>query len=166
MSFLVSSYAVLGVLLLLSSAIYRLLPMALEPLSGTLEPVHLFAYASSVLFFAYSEGYRGFQKQFSPRVVARALIVARQKRMLSWLLAPPVAMGLLHATKKRLIISWSITLGVIVLILLMRMLAQPWRGIIDAGVVVGLSWGAVAILVFWIRSLAGSPPSIEPEFPG
>jgi hypothetical protein len=137
----------------------------LEPFSGSLEAMHLFAYGLSIIFFAYSEGYKGFQKQFSPRVVARARLIARQNRVYWSLLAPLVAMGLLHATKKRLIVSWSISLGVITLILLMRMLAQPWRGIIDAGVVVGLTWGTVAILVFWIRSLAGSPPSIEPEFP-
>ncbi len=48
---------------------------------------------------------------------------------------------------------------------LVRALAQPWRGIVDAGVVVGLTWGCVAILVFWARSLLGRPPEIAPDFP-
>ena len=72
MRFLVSAYAVLGVVLFLLAAVVRLLPMALEPLSGPLDTVHVAAYAGSVVFMAYSEGYRGFQRQFSPRVVARA----------------------------------------------------------------------------------------------
>lgn len=166
MRFLVSAYAVLGVVLFLLAAVVRLLPMALEPLSGPLDTVHVAAYAGSVVFMAYSEGYRGFQRQFSPRVVARARGLAEGQVPLVWtLLAPVVAMGLLHATRKRLIISWGITLGVVVLVTLVRALAQPWRGIVDAGVVVGLTWGCVAILVFWARSLLGRPPEIAPDFP-
>lgn len=162
---LISAYGVLGVVLFLGAAIARLLPMALEPLSGPLEGLHLAAYLGSVVFMAYSEGYKGFQKQFSPRVVARASALASGTKPGWALLAPLVAMGLLHATRKRLIISWSVTLGVVLLVALVRQLEQPWRGAVDAGVVVGLTWGCLAILVFWGRSLRGQPPTISPDFP-
>lgn len=166
MRLLIFAWAVLGVVSFLSAAVLRLLPMALEPLSGPLEPIHVIAYLLSVGFMAYSEGYRGFQKQFSPRVVARARGLAERRHPLWSLLAPVVAMGLLHATRKRLIVSWAITLGVVGLVVLVRKLDQPWRGVVDAGVVIGLSWGIVAILVFWGQSLLGAPPAIAADFPG
>ena len=34
-------------------------------------------------------------------------------------------------------------------------LSQPWRGIIDIGVVVGLLWGVVALLIFTVQAFAG-----------
>ena len=38
------------------------------------------------------------------------------------------------------------------LVALVRRLDQPWRGIIDAGVVVGLAWGLAALWIFTARA--------------
>jgi len=35
-----------------------------------------------------------------------------------------------------------------------RRLAQPWRGIIDAGVVVGLAWGVGSVVYYALRGRA------------
>lgn len=161
----ISAYAILGVVFILSSAIVRLFPIALEPLLGPLEPIHVAAYASSVLFLGYTEGYKAFQKQYSPRVVARALRLGEGGKPLLSALAPFVAMGLLHATKKRLIVSWSVTAGVVALVLIVRTLDQPWRGAVDAGVVVGLGWGTIAILAYWAKSFRGAAPDVATDFP-
>lgn len=40
-------------------------------------------------------------------------------------------------------------------IVIAHFLNQPWRGILDIGVVVGLLWGVIALLVFTVRAFAG-----------
>lgn len=149
-----------GLVLMLGWAVVRLFPLALEPFELGMTPLQTVAYFACVLFMAYTEGYRGFQKQFSPRAVVRAIELGRNPK-LSWvLLAPLFCAGHMAATKKRLIISWTITAGVIVLILAVRELDPLWRGIVDGGVVVGLSWGTVAILVQTALALSGRPPAV------
>lgn len=159
------AWAVLGVVAMLVDAVWRLLPRALEPiLDGSLEPAGMAAYAASIVGLAYTEGYRGFQLRFSPRVIVRALALAQRG---GWLIAvaPLMAMGLIHATRRRLLASWLLLLGIVGLIVLVSKLAQPWRGAIDAGVVVGLSWGTVATLIPMVRALRGKIPDIDPDLP-
>jgi hypothetical protein len=159
-------WAVLGVIALLVESVVRLLPRALEPiLDGSLSPAGVLAYVISILGLAYTEGYRGFQLRFSPRVIVRALAVAERGSWLLILLAPLMAMGLIHATRRRLIGSWMLVLCIVGLVMLVRLLEQPWRGAIDAGVVVGLSWGTVATLVSMLRALRGHIPTIDPDLP-
>jgi hypothetical protein len=165
------AWAVVGLLAVLVDAIVRLLPRALEPIlsgsDGSLGPIGALAYVASIVSLAYSEGYRGFQLRFSPRVVVRALALARARKGKTWLvaLAPVMVMGLVHATRRRLIGSWCLVLGIVGLVLLVRLLPQPWRGAIDAGVVVGLSWGTLATLVLTVRALRGDVPNIDPDLP-
>jgi hypothetical protein len=145
-----------GVALLFAQAAWRLGALALEPLrSGHLEATHLLAYAASLAFMGYTEGYRTFQRQMAPRVVKRALYLAERPRWLHVLAAPAFCMGLFHATRRRLLTSWSVVALIIVLVSLVRMVPQPWRGIIDAGVVLGLAWGIVAMVAFAVRALNG-----------
>lgn len=159
------AWAVLGVLAILIQAIVRLLPRALEPiLDGSLSGLGIAAYVAAILGLGYSEGYRGFQRQFSPRVVVRALALARRG---GWMvaLAPLMVMGLIHGTRRRLISSWVLVVGIVGLIFVVRLLAQPWRGAVDAGVVVGLSWGVVATAVQTVQGLRGRVPDVDPELP-
>lgn len=162
----VALWGVLGFLAILGQAIYRLTHLALEPiLSGQLHSWQWGLYGLSIAFNGYYEGYRAFQLKASPRVVVRALHLARHPRPLHVILAPFFCTGLFHATRKRLITSWSLYAGLVVLILAVRQLPQPWRGIVDAGVVVGLTWGAVSIIVFYVRAVAGHPPQVSAELP-
>ena len=66
------------------------------------------------------------------------------------LLAPLFCMGFIHATRTRKVIAFSLTLMIICFIILVRLLPQPWRGIVDAGVVVGLAIGILSLLYFMI----------------
>ena len=116
------------------------------------------------------EGYKGFQTKFSPLVVKRSFSLVPGKNGTSWyhfLLAPFYSMGLIHATKKRQIVSWSVTIGVAAIVGAVKRLPYPWRNIIDAGVVAGLSWGSISIAILYIKSwIVGSPPSgTDPELP-
>jgi hypothetical protein len=161
-------WGVVGFCLILLQAIYRLAILALEPIRGGLmtEPWQWALYAASIAFMAYTEGYRGFQLRAAPRIVVRALHLARHPRPLHVALAPVFCTGLFHATRRRLIASWLLYGMLILLILSVRQLAQPWRGMVDAGVVVGLTWGVVSIIIIYVRALAGHPPQVSPELPG
>ncbi len=154
-----------GVLLLFLRAIWRMSGVAAQLDPATLGIWHLAFGAIWTAFMAYSEGYRAFQLRFSPRVVKRALWLARAGRPGLALLAPIFCMGLVHASRKRLIVSWCV-LGLIVLLIIgVRMLAQPWRGLVDAGVVVGLAWGVIAIIAFGVRALRGRDIPGELDLP-
>jgi hypothetical protein len=161
-----AAWGVGGLVVLLTRSIWKLTPMALEPLDMDLAWWHWLAYVGSVVFMAYSEGYKGFQKGFSPRVVARGVHLMRNPSVLRVLFAPAFCMGLFHATRKRQIVAWSVLIGVAGLVVLIRNVDQPWRGIIDAGVVVGLSWGTLAILAFAWRALKGGTLTVDPDVPG
>jgi len=156
-----------GVILLLSFAIYRLAPLALELENSPMSAFHWFALCFSVMYMAYAEGYRGFHRAFAPRVVVRARYLAANPRPLHVLLAPLFCMGYIYATRKRQILSFSLTAMIICFVLIARSLPQPWRGIVDAGVVVGLCLGIASIAYFLI--LSSNDPSrlsISAEVPG
>lgn len=163
---LIGLWGVLGVVVLLMQAIVKLAPRALEPFEADmLGGGHVVLLIAWVVIAAYTEGYRAFQKQFTPRVVARAQHLSAHPRLLHVLLAPAFCMGLFHATRKRLIVSWSVSLGVVALIVVVKRLPQPWRGIIDAGVVIALAWGVVMLALFTLRGLAGHRMPVSPDVP-
>jgi uncharacterized membrane protein len=154
-----------GVLGLLLSACYRLWPKAVDAFSHSLAWYHWASLAVIVLGMAYAEGYKGFQLAFSPRTAARARYLRQNPRIINVILAPFFCMGYFHATKRRKVTSISLTLGIIVLIILVSFVPQPWRGIIDAGVVVGLVWGIVSLLVFSVQALLRGDYPFSPEVP-
>jgi len=120
---------------------------------------------TSVLFNGYFEGYRAFQLQVAPRVVARACHLATHPKTLHVILAPFYCMALFHASRRRLVVAWLVYLGILGVVIVVRQLSQPWRGIVDAGVVVGLSWGIIAIVAAFVGVLRGAPLTSSPELP-
>ena len=70
-------------------------------------------------------------------------------------------MGLVHATWKRLITSWPVTLGVAAVAVLIKRSPRVWRCIMDAGVIVGLTYGILSILYSFVKSIVtGQGPGI------
>jgi len=165
MGILGAVWGLTGVMLLLGSAVYRLTPLAIDAFSYTFTWYHWLSLSVVIFFMAYAEGYRGFQKGFSPRVAARALYLKQNPRLLHGLLGPLFCMGFFHASKRRKITSFSVTSGIIVLIILVRFLAQPWRGIIDAGVVLGLAWGLVSLIIFSLQAFTSKEFPYSPDVP-
>jgi hypothetical protein len=156
-------WGLLGVTALLGGAVIRLAPWALEALHMDLAWHQWTLMLVFVAFMGYSEGYMGFQRGFSPMVAARARYLREHPTLGRVVAAPLFCMGFFHARRRRLVISYSLTLGIIGLILLMRFLPQPWRGIVDAGVIVGLTWGFVSLLVFAVQGLRSRDYDILPE---
>jgi len=145
-------------------AIYRLSSETIDAwLNYPFAWYHWLSLVAVVVFMAHSEGYMGFQKSFSPRVISRARFLYENPQLQIVLLAPLFLAGYIkiNSVSQRNILL--LTAGIMVLIFLIRFLPQPWRGIIDAGVVVGLSWGLVTIMLFGIRILMSRPITHSPE---
>jgi len=160
-----AAWGVGGVGLLLGGAVYRLAPMAVVALSDPLGALQWAFLVVWVVFMAVTEGYFGFQRSFSPRVAARARYLAEHPDVLRSFLAPLFCMGYFHATRRLQVKSVLLTVGIVVLVLTVRLVPQPWRGIVDLGVVLGLAWGLVAIGVFTVRAFATDGFDHPPETP-
>ena len=118
-----------------------------------------------VVGMAYAEGYRGFQKSFSPRSAARTYYLYRNPQPLAVILAPLFVMGFFRASRGPLLFAWVGTALIVMVIVALQMSQQPWRGIVDAGVVVGLSWGLISFLVELVRVFNSGEYRLSPEVP-
>ena len=144
-------------------AIVRLAPVALEAYETRLDMLHWIVAALVVVLMAYAEGYRGFQLRFSPRTAARVRYLRDRPGVLRSLLAPLFAMGFFQANRRTKTVAYAGTFGIVGLVLLVRVLGQPWRGIIDLGVVVGLTWGTVSLMLSIVTALTRNTYPVSPE---
>lgn len=160
---LAAFWAVFAVSLLLLNAIVRLAGYTWEALQISLSVWQYFLLVLNVIGMAYFEGYRGFQQAFSPRFAARAKYIAEHGRPLEMLLAPVFCFGFFGSTRKRKIVAFVITAMIVSLVLLVGKLPQPWRGIVDAGVVVGLLWGLVSLWFYVLKAFFGESFSHSAE---
>jgi hypothetical protein len=158
-------WGIAGLSLLFSNALYRLYPYAQELLELKFEWFHWVALAGSLAFMGYAEGYKGFHLKFSPRAAARALYLTRNPTVMRVLFAPLFCIGFFHATRKRKMVAYALTTMIILLIIGVRRLDQPWRGIVDAGVLLGLGWGLISVWIFSIKAFFGTAYDVSPETP-
>lgn len=160
------SWGLGGVVLLLGYAIVRLIPIVTESLAEPLTRPQWAVFLGNTLLMAYYEGYRGFQKGFSPRVAARAKHLHDHPRFWPALLAPLFCLGYFQTTRKRQIVTYSLTVMIVGFVLIVHQLPQPWRGLVDAGVVVGLSWGVLSLLFYGAQAFTSTfdhSPELPPE---
>jgi hypothetical protein len=165
LSLLAVLWGTLGVISLLGFSVVRLSHIAVTFFDYPVTLWHWVALVLWVAFMAYSEGYKGFQLAFAPRVAARLHWLSHNPKPVLMLLAPLFAMGFIYASRKRMLISYIIVAMVLVFIAIAEVLPAPWRAIVDAGVVVGLFWGATATLLFAINVLILSGDRVDPELP-
>jgi hypothetical protein len=158
-------WGILGLSLILGRGLTCLYPYAQELCGTPFAWFHWVGLAASLAFMGYAEGYKGFQLKFSPRVAARAFYIKQNPTFARVLFAPLFCMGFFHATRKRKIVSYCLTLMIVGLIIWVRNLPQPWRGIVDAGVLLGLGWGLVSIWVFAFQAFFGKGFNVSPETP-
>lgn len=151
-------WGVLGVVAIIASAIYRISPRITELGQFSLHAGHWLALLLWTVYMIHAEGYRGFHCNFAPRVVLRAqALQGDSARPLAFLLAPLYCMGFIYATPRRTLISVLVTSAIIALVIGVSLLPQPWRGIIDTGVVAGLGVGIISIGYYLQAALKGHP---------
>lgn len=157
-----------GILALLLFAIFRLGGVALELSAYSLAPWQWGAMIGWTGYMVWAEGYKGFHLAFAPRVVVRANYLANNPRLSHILLAPLFCMGYIHATPKRRLMSIGLTSMIICFVLLVRMLPQPWRGLVDAGVVAGLIFGVGSIFYYLLqlKQLGAGQLPVPADVPG
>lgn len=154
-----------GPLLIFCIAIHRLSIPALEAVGSELSWGQWLLGAGYLLLMLWIKGYVVFQRAFAPRLAARARVLLERANPLQALLAPLFCMAYFHTTARRQRATVGITLMVIVLTLIVRGLDQPWRGIVDLGVVGGLAYGVLAILYFGAQALGSESFPHSPELP-
>ena len=155
----------LGVVGLIGFAVYRLTPRALESLESDLGVIHWTFLILWSVFMVVAEGYRGFQKKFSPRTAARVKYLHDHPRLLHVLLAPAFCMGYFHAKRKTQITAICLTLGIVLLVVLVGLLPPRWRGLVDFGVVLGLVYGIITFAIFTFAAFSGRKTDLQPEVP-
>jgi hypothetical protein len=154
-----------GVAAVILYASVSLSAQAISAINSGLSPFAWAAMIANVVFMAWAEGYRGFQQRFSPRVAARALHLAREPVWWCVALAPLFCAGYFGATKRLQRTIWIGTGLIVLAVIAFSWMPQPWRGVLDAGVVVGLGWGVVSLLhAGWIvvRDRRGTVPDEVP----
>lgn len=155
-------WGALGFLGLLSWASVRLALLVADSLALPWAWFHWTLFGLNLVAMAWFEGYRGFQQNYAPRFAARCEHLYHHATPLQVVIAPLVCMGFVNAPKRRVITTWALTSGIVLVVLLYRQLPQPWRGILDAGVVLGLAWGILATA--WHLSLAlRTGPQTDPQ---
>jgi hypothetical protein len=163
---LIALWGIGGVLLLLLQAVLRLSQYAVQPwLDDSMSPYQIALYLGWVVVAAYSEGYKAFHLRFCPRVVARALHLARHPHPLHVALAPAFCMALFHARSRTMRVAWITLTLILCAIALLRITPQPWRGIVDGGVVVGIGLGALSLIVQAVQGLTAQRTPASPELP-
>jgi len=158
-----AAWGAVGITAVLVLAIVRIGPRALAAYETHLDTTQWIVAVVFAVFMAYSEGYRGFQLRFSPRTAARVRYLRDRPDLLRSLLAPFFAMGFFHANRRTRAVAYGFSLGIVVLVLLVRMLEQPWRGIVAMGVVLGLTWGIVSLAASIVTALTRDEYPVSPE---
>ncbi|MGH1538056.1 MAG: hypothetical protein ACRBDX_08435 [Gammaproteobacteria bacterium] len=141
-------WAIIGLLALLVFACWRLSAYTIGSFQYSLNWMHWLVFVAWAIFMAHGEGYKGFQLKFSPRFAARCKYLYANGTWLQTLLAPLFCMAYFHAPKKRVIATFALTIMIIIFIFAFRLIPQPWKGLLDFGVVLGLAWGIVSTLYF------------------
>lgn len=152
-----------GTIFFLLYACYRLWGYSWELTSEDLTVFEIYVLVLWVAYMVYTEGVKAFGQAFSPRVAARTQYLVKQGSALQLILAPFFVFGYFHTTKKRLIVTYSLTIGIIIFIIAIRFASHPWRGIIDAGALIGIAYGTGTVVYFAIKAwLAGTKYITDP----
>lgn len=158
-------WGLMGVTLFLLSAVIRVMPSWTE-VSTTDGPL---AYALLVFLLpvlGYFEGYRGFYKGFSPRVVSRSKALMGQTKPVYRVLAPLFCMGFIGSSRRRKLAVVVVTLSIVGLVIGVKGLPQPWRWVIDLSVALALLGGMLSIIWLAYRDWNKEGYLCNPEMPG
>lgn len=139
-------WGILGFIAILGFAVYRLFGHFQLSWSMEYSWYHCLVLIVNTLFMAYSEGYKGFQKSYSIKFADRLRELEQNPSFVNKWLAPLYCMNYFSTSKRNLIAAYVLTVAIILVIIVFSYIPQPWRGILDFGVVVGLSWGILATL--------------------
>lgn len=140
------AWAVMGVSALFATATYRLGTRGVAVIRDGLGGWEWMALAALTLVFVYGEGFLALDKKWVPGLMRRARELREERSLVLRVLAPLYGLSLIGAPPAKLLPSWLGSLAIIGAVLAIRILPDPWRGIVDFAVASALAWGLVAIL--------------------
>jgi len=151
-------------LAIIAVAIRRLLAAGLAGLAGA-GTIGWALAAACVAAFLWFQGYRGFQRAFSPLVAGRAAHLASHPRPWHALAAPLHVCGFVHATPGRRTRAALLFGSMPFLVWGVARLPEPWHAAVDLGVACGLLWGAACLVLHTGQALAGRAPAVPLDLP-
>lgn len=156
-------WAVTGVAALFLTAAGRLGGRGLETMRAGMTAWQWLALVLLTAAFVYGEGYRALHRRYAPFVVERAGRLGPASSRLRCVLAPLWAMALVGERSRLVVRAWAGAWAIVVAVVLVRSLPEPWRGIVDFAVAGALFWGFVALLLeAWGSLSSGSSDRVSP----
>jgi hypothetical protein len=140
-----------GVMLIFSMAVYRLWPYVAQTEWTRLSLPQQGVLLLLLLFFVFGKGVGVLHRKYVPRVAERAALLADEGGGLRHWLAPLFCMGFFGAPPRRVVAAFGTVLGIVLLIVGVRHLDSPWRGMVDLSVISGLAVGIVSLGVRLFR---------------
>ena len=141
-----------GVAALFVEAILQLGRRGVEAIRSGLEPLEWAGLVLLVVAFVYGEGMRALARRWVPATIARAFELNAASPLVHKLLAPLYAMTLVGAPARALVRAWIGVALIVLAVLIVRALPDPWRGIVDFAVAGALAVGLAAIAVHSVRA--------------
>ncbi len=149
-----AAWTLLGVSGLFASAVFRLGGRGVDTILNGLAPVQWAVLAALTFFMVYTEGVLTFQRRWVPKLIDRARAI-RDEPILLQLLAPLYGLSLVGGPAKRVLRGWLGTTAIVVAVVAVRALPDPWRGVVDFAVAAALGWGLVCIARQAPRAIRG-----------
>lgn len=146
------AWALAGIFTILLLPIYRLSLITLDAFNSPVLWWHWIPTLFWLFFMIYAEGWRGFHRAWAPRTAIRAHYLIHHPTVLRVLLAPLFCMCFFDASRKRKIVAWILTSFIVLLVVVVGYLPQPWRGLVDLGVVAGLCVGTASLIYHTFKS--------------
>ncbi len=152
------TWALAGIFTILLLPIYRLSLITLEAFNSPVLWWYWIPTLAWLVFMIYAEGWKGFHRAWAPRTAARAHYLLSHPTVLRVLLAPLFCMCFFDASRKRKLVAWILTSFIVLLVVIVGYLPQPWRGLVDLGVVAGLCVGTASLVYHCFRSFNSEAP--------
>ena len=135
-----------GVAAIFVEAIVQLARRGVATLNDGLGPLEWLAFVLLLVAFVYGEGWRALARRWVPAVLARTRQLGVGSPLPYRLLAPLYAMSLIGASARILARAWLGVALIVLAVIVVRALPEPWRGIVDAAVAAALLVGLWAIV--------------------
>lgn len=115
------------------------------------------ALALIVVLFAWGEGWMALHRKWAPRVAGRMRAIDERTPPHLLVFAPLHAVGLVGAPRRTLVRTWAGAGAIVVAIVAVRQMAQPWQGMIKLGVSLALAIGVVSLVGRAVDGAVHSP---------
>lgn len=149
---LAALWAVVGTAVLLGASSIQLGLRGAATIVAGLNGVEWLGLIVLTVAFVYGEGIRAIQRRYLPHVFRR-IERLRSAHPIHHVLAPLYAMSLVGFPLRELIAAWAGVAGIVLAVVLVAMLPQPWRGIVDFAVASALGWATIAFVMSAPRAL-------------